>query len=128
VETRDKFIEQNRLWADPASGLMVSSPWFDDFTSVDHHAMQKRIEAMRLIVRDPDLQKRDDIRGLIDYLDERKRFQEKMAKMRVRTLDSKRARMLLGEWERISLRLRERNLGFARIWARYLSTDDVLAM
>lgn len=126
VQMRDSFIEANKYWKDPATGATVPSPWFEDYSTTDSAKMNSRIEAMWKIVQDPDLQKRDDIRGLVDYLDARERMQEKMQRLKVKTLDAAKASKLKVEWEQTVNDLRTSNVAFAPLWSRYLSNDDKL--
>lgn len=125
---RDAFVDNNKYWKDPETGRDVVSPWYKDFSSVDHAQMDNRIEAMWAVVQDPDLQKRDDIRGLIDYLHMRQAMQEDMAQQGVRTLDAYRARQLLDDWHTQVFALRERNTEFAPVWTRWLANDDKLQL
>jgi hypothetical protein len=125
---RDAFVEKNKYWTDPETGRQVFSPWYRDFSAVDHTNVDKRIEEMWAIVQDPNLQNRDDIRGLIDYLHLREQMQNQMRQRGMKTLDSVRARPLREQWERISFDLQERYPGFAKLWARWLSRDDRLTL
>jgi hypothetical protein len=127
VEMRDQFIATNAYWIDPETGQEVFSPWYEDFTSVDHELMNKRIDSMWEIVKDPDLQKRNDIRGLIDYLHLREDFQRRMRQRGFKTLNSRGARELHRQWLERSFALRERYPDFGRVWSRWLSQDDELA-
>jgi hypothetical protein len=125
---RDAFIEKNKMWTDPETGRQVFSPWYRDFSSVDHASVEQRIEQMWAIVQDPNLQQRDDIRGLIDYLHMREQMQEEMRARGLKTLDSVRARELREQWEQQSFGLQERYPAFAKLWARWLSRDDRLTL
>lgn len=125
---RDRFVEANRQWIDPASGKRVPSPWYQDYSTNNSAAAQNRIDAMWEIVKDPDMQKRDDIRGLVEYLDARRRMQNKMAKSGFRSLSSAGAAQLRSQWEKTSFGIRERNVMFAPVWSRYLSNDDDLTL
>jgi hypothetical protein len=128
VEMRDAFIESNKYWEDPATGQRVFSPWYNDFTSVDHAQMEKRIANLWAIVQDKDLQKRDDIRGLIDYLHEREDMQRRMGLSGFQTLNSVKASPLREQWRARVFNLRERNPAFAQVHARWLSRDDELQL
>jgi len=123
---RDAFVADNKYWADPTTGRQVISPWYRDFTMVDHAAMDSRIEALWQIVQDPDLQKRDDIRGLIDYLTLRESTQQEMAAKGFKTLSSAKAGVLAERWRQGAFAIRERNAPFAALWNRWLSQDDQL--
>jgi hypothetical protein len=43
---RDAFVEKNKYWTDPETGRQVFSPWYRDFSAVDHTNVDKRIEEM----------------------------------------------------------------------------------
>lgn len=125
---RDAFIEKNKYWTDPVSGQQAFSPWFEEYSTVDHSAMGRRIEAMWQIVQSPDLQKRDDIRGLIDYLSAREAIQQEMAQNGFATLTSQQATSLAAKWEAQAFSIRESNPAFGALWNRWLSRDDNLAL
>jgi hypothetical protein len=128
VRTRDAFIEANKYWMDPASGERQFSPWYNDFTAVDHAQMDKRIESLWKLVQDEDLQKRDDIRGLVEYLSIRERAQEDMRQLGVATLNNQRARRIRDRWDNSVHSLVEENSEFAGLWSRWLSQDDELTV
>lgn len=125
---RDKFINDNMYWTDPVSGQQAFSPWYDDFTTTDNAQIDKRIEQMWQIVQDPGLQKRDDIRGLIDYLSMREATQRQMAENGFQTLGSQQAADLRQEWESTSFALIESNPTFGALWNRWLSNDTELTL
>ncbi len=128
VKLRDAFIDKNKFWVDPSSGKTVLSPWYNDFTAVDHAAMDKRIMAMWTIIQDPDLQKRDDIRGLIDYLSLREKMQTLMKRRGVKTLSNRNAVDLRDQWDRTVHSMVDTNPEFAGLWSRWLSRDDQLEL
>jgi hypothetical protein len=128
VKTRDAFIEKNKYWYDPSSGAEVISPWFTDFSQVDHSAMDTRIDNMWHVVQDKDLQKRDDIRGLIEYLSLRDSIQKEMMSRGLRTLNSQGSREIATRWAVGSFNIRERNPAFGLLWSRWLSRDDELQL
>lgn len=128
VKVRDAFIEANKYWTDPVSGQQVYSPWYVEYSTVDHTSMERRIAAMWDIVQSPDLQKRDDIRGLIDYLTARERTQQEMSRRGFATLDSKQALAVAKKWQSESFAIREGNPAFGALWNRWLSQDDNLAL
>jgi hypothetical protein len=80
------------------------------------------------IVQDSELQKRDDIRGLIDYLHLRRQTQDSMARKGYRTLNSIKATGLRERWEMDVFRLIESNPAFGRVYARWLSRDNELQL
>jgi hypothetical protein len=128
VEIRNAFVEANKYWTDPATGEEVVSPWYEDFSNVDESQMDNRIGAMWRIVKDPDLQKRDDIRGLISYLNARLRIQNEMANAGYQTLTGTKARGLKERWQQEQFALRESNPAFGALWNRWLSRDEELSL
>lgn len=128
VKLRDEFIAKNKYWDDPASGKPQFSPWYNDFTAVDHAQIDKRIESLWTIVQDPDLQNREDIRGLVEYLSMREWAQEEMRAIGVSTLNNQKARRIRDRWDSSVHGLVEENPEFAVLWARWLSQDDELTI
>lgn len=122
----DAFIQANKIWVDPESGLEELSPWYMDFMSSDRGAQEYRIRAMRSIAQVPELQGREDIRGLAEYLANRSDMQLTMARYGYKTLESKQARFLQRKWEEQVHSLTESNIAFRDLWSRWLSQDDKL--
>lgn len=123
---REAFVEANKYWDDPSTGTRTLSPWYLDYKNNDPGAAEAKLEALRAIATDERLSQRDDIRGLLQYLDMRDGMQEKMARRGFRSLSTKQAFGLLNEWEERAHSLVESNLQFAEVWNRWLSNDDKL--
>lgn len=123
--TRDAFIAANQYWMDPRTGEKGLSPWYEDFKTSEGAGMEKKLEAMWAIVKDPRLQKRDDIQGLAEYLAMRTDMQKEMGGWGFKSLNSQQARGLKNKWDQKVHVLVEANLAFADLWSRYLSNDSL---
>jgi hypothetical protein len=117
---------QARMMVDSPYGGTVVNPWYQDLATFDTSRMSARLNSMRQIVQDGRLQGRDDIRGLVDYLDLRARFRREMAARGFKTLDSKKAKTLAFAWQRTVFGLKNQNLSFAALYDRWLANDDYL--
>lgn len=123
---RNAFVANNQYWYDPVSGEHVLSPWYRDFMMVDEAGMQARIEGMWRIVQDPDLQKRDDIRGLISYLSLREGAQAMMKQRGVKSLANKSGADIRASFEARVHTLLDTNPAFGQLYSRWLSNDTTL--
>lgn len=122
----DAFIEANKTWRDPESGLAELSPWYKDFMSSDRGKQEFRLSALRSIVQVPELQGRNDIRGLAEYLSLRDEMRGSMKKFRLASLDSQKASSLRRRWEDKVHALTETYPAFHDLWSRWLSQDNKL--
>lgn len=125
-QMKEAFVEKNRYWKDPNNGTDTLSPWYLDYQSSDRGQIERKFEALRVIARDPNLSKRDDIRGLLQYLEMRDETQELMRSHAYATLDSNRATLLKRRWQGQVHALVESNIAFADLWNRWLSNDEHL--
>lgn len=123
---KNAFVEANKHWIDPATGEETLSPWYMDFMSSDRGAVEKKFEALRKIVSDPDLLQRDDIRGLAQYLAMRNDMKTVMSRYQYKSLSSQKARRLRQQWEDQVFDLVESNVAFKGLWNRWLSNDNTL--
>jgi hypothetical protein len=122
----DAFIQANRTWIDPESGQEELSPWYKDFMSSDRGQQEYRLSAMQSIVQQPELQGREDIRGLAEYLAKRRDMREVMKRYGFASLESRQARFLQRKWEEQVFALTESNAAFHDLWTRWLSQDTKL--
>lgn len=126
--TKDAFVKKYKMWVDPATGNETLSPWYLDFSISDRGAVERKFEALRTIIRDPELQKRDDIRGLAEYLAARDGIKRVMNSRKIKSLDSQTATGLRERWDAQVHDLVESNGAFLDLWSRWLSNDDKLDM
>lgn len=122
---RDKWLE-DRMFVESPWGDVVLNPWFQAFRSVDTSRMTGRLHSMRRIVQDSRLQGRDDIRGLIEYLQLRSQFKAFMNRSGLATLDSEQAAALRASWQRAVFLLKNDNLSFGSLYDRWLTADESL--
>lgn len=124
----DAFVKANKYWIDPATGEEALSPWYMDYMSSDKGKIEKKFEGLRKIVKDPDLIKRDDIRGLANYLAMRNDMQAQMRRFGYKSLASAQATRLRNRWNEQVHDLVESNDEFAVLHSRWLSNDDTLEL
>ena len=124
-EAKQRWIKQRMFVENPYGGT-VRNPWFADFSEFDTSKMTGRLHEMRQIVQDKRLQGRDDMRGLIDYLNVRNQFKQYMGRVGYKTLDSKKAQNLRLQWQYVVFGMKQRNLSFSQLYDRWLSNDDML--
>lgn len=122
---RDQWLQQHTYWQDPY-GTQQISPWYQEFSTFDSSKMASRLNQMRQVIQDPRLQGRDDIRGLIEYLDARDQFKSVMKARGYATLDSKKATWLSEQWASTVFGLKNDNLSFAALYDRWLTADERL--
>ena len=123
---RDKWIQDHMYWDQSPRGGRQVHPWFEDFMSSDGAKMTVRLNSMMNVVQDPRLQGRDDIRGLIDYLQARQEARAIMQAKGYKTLNSKQATGLRQSWNSYVMTLKDRNLSFAQLYNRWLVGDESL--
>jgi hypothetical protein len=128
AEVKDAFVKKYQTWTDPATGQKAISPWFEDYKSFNGAVADKRLMGIRAIVSDEKLMGRTDIQGLADYLSLRDQMQEEMFNLGIRSLKNQNATGLKDQWDIAVHNLTERNVGFGRIWSRFLSQDDALEL
>lgn len=125
-EAKARFIDSQMYWNQSPTGGQQLNPWFVDFNTHDLSRTTARLNGMSQIISDPRLQKRDDIRGLADYLAARSQMVDMMAADGIKTLNSNKAASLRGMWDTYVMGLREQNLSFADLYHRYLTNDEFL--
>lgn len=121
---RDAWLQSKALTFTPW-GQLALSPWFRDFRTVDTSRMSQRLMSMREVIQDERLQGRDDIRGLIQYLQVRNQFKAYMAVNGFATVDSMEATPIRLEWERVVNAMKSQNLSFAALYDRWLHADNL---
>lgn len=127
ADAKTAFVDKNKYWTDPATGNKTLSPWYLDFMSSDRGQIERKFEALETIASDPQLQQRDDIRGLILYLTYRKKMQAEMSYWGVKSLGGKgQSGGMQEKWERQVNNIVEQNPAFASLWNRWLSNDSTL--
>lgn len=126
LATKNKFVEENKYWVNPGTGVREVSPWYQDFMSSDRAAQEKRLDALTAIAGDPLLRNRDDIQGLSQYMFMRHKMQTEMQYWGFASLDNQQARGLRTKWDQQVHALVESNGAFADLWNRWLSQDDRL--
>lgn len=121
------FLDNNMYWTDPYGARQVS-PWFKDYSTTDQSKIESRLTQMRQIVQDPRLQGRDDIAGLIDYLDARDQFKSYLTDLGIKQLSAtnKKSAALASQWSSFVFGLKEQNLAFSQLFDRWLTHDDTL--
>lgn len=124
--TKDAFVNKYKMWTDPATGNDTLSPWYLDFSISDRGAVERKFEALRTLIKDPDLQKRDDIRGLAEYLAARDGIKQVMERKKIKSLDGTNAGSLRDRWDAQVHDLVESNGPFLDLWSRWLSNDNKL--
>jgi hypothetical protein len=85
---------------------------------------------MRQIVQDPRLQGRDDMQGLVEYLDARDQLKGYMDDLGVQSLSlnpKSKTKALAAQWNDFLFGLKESNLAFSQLYDRWLTHDDTLA-
>jgi len=125
VAAKSQWLQEHQYWTDPYGAVQIS-PWFKDYSTTDSSKIESRLGQMRQIVQDTRLQGRDDIRGLIDYLDARDGFKSYMDSYGYKDLSSKKAAPLQRQWNSFVFGLKDSNLGFAALYDRWLSNDATL--
>jgi hypothetical protein len=130
------FLSQNTYWRDPYGTTQIS-PWYKDYSSQDTSKIESRLTQMRQIVQDPRLQGRNDMRGLIDYLDARDGFKQAMVQAGIKqltlttssanpTAKTKKSMQMAGQWAEYVFNLKQQNMAFSNLYDRWLSADDNL--
>lgn len=122
---RDQWLN-DRMFVNSPWGETVLNPWFEDFRSVDTSRTIGRLHSLRQIVQDPRLQGRDDIRGLIEYLELRDRFIGHMDRTGIGSLAGEEQEGLRASWQRMVFGLRESNPSFSALHDRWLTGDENL--
>jgi hypothetical protein len=140
LAAKQDFIDSNSSWRDPYGTIQIS-PWYQDYTSQDLSKMTSRLTQMHQVIQDPRLQGREDIRGLITYLDARSGFTDYMDQLGVKTLNgpitvnptTKKLTKaqhqqvdLTSQWNEFVFNLKASNPQFANLYDRWLTADDSL--
>ena len=121
-----RFVQHNQYWMDPGTGKETVSPWYVDYMTSDASVMQRRLDGMRTIVKDPQLRGRNDIGGLVEYLALRRDTKARMAQRNVGRLDNARAEDLRTRFDAQVKNMRLTNPAFGDLWTRWLENDALL--
>lgn len=121
-----KFIRNSMYWNQSPTGGKQLNPWYVDYSTTDRSRTQGRLLAMSQIINDPRLRQRDDIRGLADYLANRKEMAGLMKANGYATLNSNKAAGLRTMWNNYVFQLKGDNGAFADLYDRWLTGDKYL--
>lgn len=121
---RNRFVEKHKTWTSP-QGVTELSPWYVEHSTTDRSKLEGRLVGMAQLLAVPGLSDRDDMRGLAQYLDMRSDVRRVMSARGYKTLDSAKAQSLRNAWQRGVFNLKESNLSFSSLHARWLYRDDL---
>lgn len=103
--------------------------WFEDYSGGNQAKQAKVLSGLRMVASDPTLLNREDIQGLADYFVMRDDFTQQLQARAdaggAKTLAAKKNADIQGMWEQAVFGLKEQNLTFARLYDRYLTSDNL---
>lgn len=111
--------------------LMLDNPaWRDDFNQTDKGKWDRKIEALRTISSRPEMQDRDDMKGIRDYLKARDMMTALLTergkqKNGAKTLNASSNQDLATAWHALTGMLIERSLAFSEVFYHHLENDPL---
>lgn len=130
---------QSHMYRKGPNGEIETSPWYEDFRSIDGAKMDNRLTEMRqLLLLNPDwLQGRDDLQGLAKYLNARDEVKRAMVYYGYQSFkpvdpafelpETFKAAWLQDQWQNIIFDLKQSNNAFGQLYDRWLSRDNMTA-
>jgi hypothetical protein len=103
--------------------------WHEDFNQTDKGKWEKKINALTVISSKPEMEGREDMKGIRDYLRAREEFNKALADRKkaggAATLTASTNQDLAEAWNRVTGYLVERNLPFSAVFYRHLENDPL---
>lgn len=103
--------------------------WLDDYNQTDKGAWDKKIAALRVISAKPEMQGREDMKGITAYLRARDAFTAELAKRKAAggaaTLTASSNAPLAEAWRNVMGKMIQDNLAFSEVYYRYLENDPL---
>jgi hypothetical protein len=123
ADYKRRWVEANKYWWG-VNGEKELSPWYMDYSSRSANLEQRLIDAVQL-VQDPRMQGRDEIRGLIEYLQVRQQYKNYLTGYGFASLKPQDAYAIRQSWEKRLHDLKDRFYSFETLYTRYLENDDL---
>lgn len=119
---RAEFIAE-RQWAPTVTGAPEYSEFFTKITTYSGAQTDERLAQMRGLTAEKDVNGRDDISGIADYLMYRDQVRLVMKQLGWASLDTQQAQGLKRWWESTVYDLVQRNPSFGAVHSRWLYND-----
>lgn len=123
AEYKRRWVEANKYWWG-VNGEKELSPWYMDYSSRSAILEQRLIDAVQL-VQDERLQGRDEVRGLIEYIQLRQEYKGYLTGAGFASLKPMGAANIRNSWEARVHDLKDRFYSFETLYTRYLENDDL---